>query len=100
MFQPDKADGLICDYLEKCYTEPMSEIYSLINSKYEELVDIHGWDLINNVVNACSMHMCSEDAEIYRNAVSKIKKETIFDICSTVSFLAGMAYSEMEQKKI
>jgi len=104
MFQPEKADNLICEYLENCYVEPgRSEpegyIYHYISGKYEDLVSTYGWQEIQAVVRVCTMQMCSEDEEANKKAVARITKDKIFEIASTVSFLAGMAFAELQRHK-
>jgi len=96
---PNKADNMINEYLEKCYTEPETEIYSFISNKYEDLVCTYGYQLISNVMGACSIQMLSTDEEEYKKAIAKLTKDQIFEIAATVSFLAGMAFAEMSKDR-
>ena len=99
MIQANKVTGIIEDYLEKCYTEPKTDIYNNIEYAYSELINTHGWQKVTNVLEACSLQMCSDEQEEYYQSVKKIKKETLFEISSELSFLAGVAYVEMERMK-
>lgn len=98
MIQANKITGIIDDYLEKCYTEPITNIYATIENLYADIIDVYGWKTVTNVLEACSLQMCSDKQEQYYKAVKNIKKETIFEITSKLSFLAGMAYIEMENE--
>jgi hypothetical protein len=94
-----KSENLIIDYFEMCYTEPPTETYSYIEDKYRELAEIYGASVVNNVIEALSGHMLSDDKEEYMKTIKKLKKETIFEISAQICFLGGMAYVEMERLK-
>jgi len=93
-----KLNNLIMDYFELCYTEPTSETYDYIEENYMELAKFYGAPIVNNVVEALSGHMLSDDKEEYMRLIKKLKKETIFEISAQICFLGGMAYVEMERK--
>lgn len=99
MLDSIKSDRLICEYLEKCYTEPATDLYVFVSNEYETLVERYGMKKIQAAIEACCVHYTSDEDKEWQEAASKLSKQEILEINTTIGFLCGIAVAELERKE-
>lgn len=84
----DRASA-IDEFLDS-HQDADDRIIGYIRDTWCSLLDDYDYATIYNVENACTLQMVSEDEEKYKKAISRLTKHQIFEIASTVAYLAGM----------
>ena len=88
--------------IEDFYQEySQHDLAGYIQEKYEELIRIHGYNKIMYIEELVEKEMLqtSEIEEIRKKAISKLKKEEIFEVVTTLAFLSGIATGIREEMK-
>lgn len=89
------------DFYQEYHEHPMA---MHLQEKYEELIRVHGYRRIMYIEELIERDMMQtpEIEETRKKAISKLTKEEIFEVVTTLAFLSGIATGikeEMEAKK-
>lgn len=86
------------DFYQEYYEHPMA---MHVQEKYEALIIVHGYNRIMYIEELIERDMLqtSEIEETRKKAISKLTKEEIFEVVTTLAFLSGIATGIKEEMK-